>query len=191
VTRTPIAQAVEALQRGLLVGFPTDTVYGIGADPFNRDAVARLFEVKQRDLGSPIPLLGADAEAFAGLAVLEGLSGIDPTLHWPGGLTVVVPKSVDAPPWIGDERGTVAIRVPDHPVALELLRAAGPLAVTSANRSGEAPARTADEARFALGYGAAVYLEGDARLGEASTVVDLSGPHPVVLRQGPVRLDPQ
>jgi tRNA threonylcarbamoyl adenosine modification protein (Sua5/YciO/YrdC/YwlC family) len=191
MTHTPIAPAVEALQRGLLVGLPTDTVYGIGADPFNSDAVALLFRVKERDLGSPVAILGADSDAFAGIAELTGEAAAAADAHWPGGLTVVVPKSVDAPPWIGDERGTVAIRVPDHPVALELLRSAGPLAVTSANRSGDASARTADEARFALGYGVAVYLEGDAHLGEASTVVDLSGSEPVVLRQGPVRLDPK
>lgn len=189
MTHTPLADALAALQRGLLVGLPTDTVYGVGADPFNREAVARLYQVKGRDPAAPIPVLGADAAAFVGIADLADLAAIEG--HWPGALTVVVPKSPGSPEWIGDERGTVAIRVPDHPVALELLRAAGPLAVTSANRSGEPPARTADEARFALGYGVAVYLEGDARLGEASTVVDLSGPSPVVLRQGPVRLGPQ
>lgn len=188
MTHTPIAQAVEALQRGLLVGLPTDTVYGVAADPFNRDAVVRLFQIKERDPGAPIPVLGADTAAFVGIADLATVPAIES--HWPGGLTVVVPKAASAPEWIGDGRGTVAIRVPDHPVALELLRAAGPLAVTSANRSGEPPARTADEARFSLGYGVAVYLEGEARLGEASTVVDLSGPQPVVLREGPVRLDP-
>ncbi|MEX0826967.1 MAG: L-threonylcarbamoyladenylate synthase [Acidimicrobiia bacterium] len=191
MTRDAIADALDALQRGLLVGVPTDTVYGVGADPFNREAVARLYEVKQRDAATPIPVLGADADAFAGIADLSGLGAVDAVGHWPGALTVVVPKSPDAPAWIGDDRGTVAIRVPDHPVALELLKAAGPLAVTSANRSGEPPARTADEARFALGYGVAVYLEGVARLGEASTVVDLSGPDPVVLRQGPIRLNPK
>lgn len=191
MTHTPIAQAIDALQRGLLVGLPTDTVYGVGADPFNREAVARLFAVKQRDPMTPIPVLGADADAFAAIADLSGPAAVDAIGHWPGGLTVVVPKSANAPEWIGDDRGTVAVRVPDHPVALELLRAAGPLAVTSANRSGEPPARDADEARFGLGYGVAVYLEGAARLGEASTVVDLSGPEPVVLRQGPIRLGPQ
>jgi tRNA threonylcarbamoyl adenosine modification protein (Sua5/YciO/YrdC/YwlC family) len=191
MTHSPLAHALDALQRGMLVGVPTDTVYGVAADPFNREAVALLYKVKQRDTQMPIPVLGADAGAFAGIADLTGPGAAEASSHWPGGLTVVVPKSVDAPPWIGDERGTVAIRVPDHPVALELLRSAGPLAVTSANRSGDASARTADEARFALGYGVAVYLEGDAHLGEASTVVDLSGSEPVVLRQGPVRLDPK
>lgn len=189
MTHTPLAQALDALQRGLLVGMPTDTVYGVAADPFDRRAMERLFEVKGRDRGNPIPILGASIDALRKVAVVDGSAADAGGRHWPGGLTIVVPAAEGVPDWIGDERRTVAIRVPDHPVALELLEAAGPLAVTSANRSGEPPAKGADEARLTLGYGVAVCLEGDAGLGEASTVVDFTGVEPVVLREGPVRLD--
>jgi tRNA threonylcarbamoyl adenosine modification protein (Sua5/YciO/YrdC/YwlC family) len=188
MSSSPLNQALDALQRGLLVGVPTDTVYGVAADPFNREAVARLYAIKERDRSNPIPILGSDADAFGSIAVLTGDTAAAAARHWPGGLTLVVPKAEGAPAWIGDDRDTVAIRVPDHPVALELLRSAGPLAVTSANRSGEPPTRTAAEARYSLGYGVAVCLEGEASLGEASTVVDFSGTEPVLLRQGPVRL---
>jgi len=185
---TPLTQALDALQRGLLIGLPTDTVYGVAADPFNRDAVARLYEIKERDPANPIPVLGASVESFGPIAVLIGAAATAAARHWPGGLTIVVPKAEGAPEWVGDERDTVAVRVPDHEVALEVLRLAGPLAVTSANRAGEPPARTSDEARFALGYGVAVCLAGEASLGEPSTIVDFTGDDPVVLRQGPVRL---
>lgn len=189
MSRSRIADALDALQRGLLVGIPTDTVYGVAADPFDRRAMERLFEVKGRDRSSPIPILGASIDSLRKVAVVEGPAADAGERHWPGGLTIVVPVAEGVPDWIGDERRTVAIRVPNHPVALELLRAAGPLAVTSANRSGEPPAKSADEARLTLGYGVAVCLEGDAGRGEASTVADFTGGEPVVLREGPVRLD--
>jgi L-threonylcarbamoyladenylate synthase len=189
MTHTPLAQALDALQRGLLVGMPTDTVYGIAADPFDRGAMERLFEVKGRDRANPIPILAAAEADLSSIAVIDGPAAALAGRHWPGALSLVVPLVVDAPAWIGDDRRTAAVRVPDHPIALDLLRHSGPLAVTSANRSGEAPAQTAAEARSALGYGVAVCLDGEAGHGEASTVVDCTGATPVVLRPGPVRLD--
>ena len=190
MTDPSLTDALDALQRGLLVGLPTDTVYGVAADPFDRDAVERLYRLKDRDRDNPIPVLGADAFAFGRVAVLAGEGADLASRHWPGALTLVVPRSPEAPEWIGDARGTVAIRVPDHPIALALLEAAGPLVVTSANRSGEPPAHDAAGAREALGYGVAVCLEGEAAHGESSTVVDLSTGRPVVVRPGPVRLGP-
>jgi tRNA threonylcarbamoyl adenosine modification protein (Sua5/YciO/YrdC/YwlC family) len=168
---------------------PTDTVYGVAADPFDLAAMDRLFAVKGRDPDNPIPILGASAEALATIAVIDGAAARAAEQHWPGGLTLVVPVAEDVPAWIGDDRRTVAVRVPDHAVALDVLHATGPLAVTSANRSGQPPALTADEARLSLGYGVAVCLEGESGRGEASTVVDFCGSEPVVLRQGPVRFD--
>ena len=189
MTHTPLAQALDALQRGLLVGVPTETVYGVAADPFDRRAMERLFEVKGRDPDNPVPILGASAAALRRVAIVTGAAADAAGKHWPGALTLVVPVADGAPGWIGDARRTVAVRVPNHPVALELLDAAGPLAVTSANRSGEPPARSAAEARVTLGYGVAVCLDGDAGLGEASTVVDFTGDRSIVIREGPVRLD--
>ena len=189
MTRHALADALDALQRGLLIGMPTDTVYGIAADPFDRAAMDRLFAVKGRDQANPIPILAAAATDLAPIAVIEGAAAVAAATHWPGALTLVVPVADGSPEWIGDDRRTVAVRVPGHPVALRVLSATGPLAVTSANRSGRPPAQTAAEARSALGYGVAVCLEGEAGGGEASTVVDFSGGSPVVLRAGPVRLD--
>jgi len=189
MTHTPLADALDALQRGLLIGMPTDTVYGVAADPFDREAMERLFELKDRDRENPIPILAASAAALAAVAVVTGRAADAAARHWPGGLTLVVPVAEGVPAWIGDDRRTVAVRVPDHAVALEVLGAAGPLAVTSANLSGQPPALTAEEARLSLGYGVAVCLEGESGRGEASTVIDFCGLEPIVLRRGPVRLD--
>jgi L-threonylcarbamoyladenylate synthase len=175
--------ALRALREGCIVGLPTDTVYGIAVDPMNHHGVSALFELKGRRDDKPIPILAAsvaDARGFGHVA--ESVKQ-----HWPGALTVVVPRTPAVPHWIGDhERGTVALRVPDHPVALELLAKWGPLAVTSANRSGEPPALDEASARAILGDAVSVYLEGSCPGGMSSTVVDLTGPLPVVLRPGPI-----
>jgi len=162
-------------------------VYGIAADPFSEPAVEALFAAKDRPGVMPIPILVADAVQ----ASLVGALGEDAlaaaSLHWPGALTLVVPRVEDLPEWIGRlESGSVGIRVPDHPVALALLAATGPLAVTSANRSGSPPAADDRSARTALGERVAFYLEGRGAGGAASTVIDLTGSEPEVLRRGPV-----
>ncbi|MCL1599052.1 MAG: Sua5/YciO/YrdC/YwlC family protein, partial [Actinomycetia bacterium] len=109
--------------------------------------------------------------------------------HWPGAVTLVVPRLDTAPPWLGDaQRRTVALRCPDHRVALDLLSQAGPLAVSSANRSDGTPAKGAAEAEEIFGGEILTYLPGDARGGSPSTLVDLTQPSEVVLREGPVRL---
>jgi len=180
---TDLAPALAALHAGLIVGLPTDTVYGIGVDPMNHHAMARLFAVKGRSGEKAIPVLAATLADARGLGLVPDAVAA----YWPGALTVVVQRTPAAPRWVGDhDRNTVALRVPDHPVALEVLAAAGPLAVTSANRSGEPPASDDVAARAILGDSVAVYLEGSAPAGRSSTVVDLSGSEPVVLRPGPV-----
>jgi tRNA threonylcarbamoyl adenosine modification protein (Sua5/YciO/YrdC/YwlC family) len=182
-----LAEAVDAVRAGRIVGMPTDTVYGIAADPFRSEAVRGLFHAKGRQEANPIPVLTADQDQAADLGLLEGEAARMVKRHWPGSLTVVVRRAAGLPEWIGDAvRGTVGLRVPDHPVALALLRAAGPLAVTSANRSGRPPALDHSDARRRLGDSVAVYLPGRAGAGAASTVVDLSGCEARVLRRGPV-----
>lgn len=184
---TTIDAAIVAIRRGLIVGLPTDTVYGVGVDPLNPEAVAALFELKGRPDEKAIPVLAATAAQA--LEIVEIPPEVEDMAleHWPGPLTLVLRRHVQLPDWVGDgERGTVAVRIPDHPVALDLLAASGPLAVTSANRSGDPPALHEAEARALLGSGVAVYLEGSCPGGQSSTVVDMTSVPPVMLREGPV-----
>lgn len=184
-----IEEALAAIVDGQVVGLPTDTVYGIGADPFNPDAIALLFELKGRPAHKPVGILVATVDQAAEIAVIEGAALELASRHWPGALTLVVTPKVVMADWVGDRHArTIGVRVPDHPVALELLTRTGPLAVTSANVSGEAEAMSDREARAVFGDRVAVYLEGWAPGGAASTVVDVTGPGAVVLREGPVEI---
>ncbi len=179
--------ALAALRRGQIIGLPTDTVYGIGADPMQYSAVEQLFAAKQRPEIKPVPILGATMEDLSGLALIDADIGSLASRHWPGALTLILRRAPGVPQWVGDDvRDTVGVRIPDHPLALEVLAAAGPLAVTSANRSAGEPANDAAAAQAALGSSVEVYLPGSAGGGLASTVVDLSGEEPRILRAGPV-----
>jgi L-threonylcarbamoyladenylate synthase len=191
-TRGPaIDEAVHAVSRGELVVLPTDTVYGVGVDAFDADAVARLLAAKGRGRQMPPPVLVADARTLDGLAtdvpaVVRDL--VD--AFWPGALTVIC-RAQPSLVWdLGETRGTVALRMPDSDVALALLRRTGPLAVTSANRTGQPAAVTVAEARDQLGDAVAAYLDGGlAPGGVASPIVDATGPVPRVVRQGALPLD--
>ncbi|MGA7227056.1 MAG: L-threonylcarbamoyladenylate synthase [Acidimicrobiia bacterium] len=181
--------AVEAVRSGEVVGMPTDTVYGIGVDPLNEDAVARLFELKGRPEGKPVGVLAADISQALQLAEIEGAAHELARQFWPGALTLVVRPRVIMADWVGDtQRMTIGIRVPDHTVALDLLGSVGPMAVTSANLSGQADALDDREARMVFGSRVAVYLEGVSPGGQGSTVVDATGTELIVLRQGPVSI---
>ncbi|MDF1594988.1 MAG: L-threonylcarbamoyladenylate synthase [Acidimicrobiia bacterium] len=184
---TTIDAAVAAIHRGLIVGVPTDTVYGLAVDPLNTEAVAALYELKGRPDEKAIPVLVATvAQALEIVDIPPEIEDMA-LRHWPGPLTLVLRRHVELPDWVGErERGTVAVRIPDHPVALDFLSAAGPLAVTSANRSGNPPAQDEVEARELLGSGVAVYLEGRSPGGEPSTVVDMTTNPPRLVREGPV-----
>jgi tRNA threonylcarbamoyl adenosine modification protein (Sua5/YciO/YrdC/YwlC family) len=184
-----IGEAVAAVLDGQVVGLPTDTVYGIGVDPFNLDAVARLFELKGRPEHKPVGVLVGSIEQAMEIADIEGAASDVAAEHWPGALTLVVTPKVVMADWVGDhQRRTIGIRVPDHAVARKLLDLTGPLAVTSANESGGREAMSDQEARDIFGARVAVYVEGTAPGGEASTVVDTTGSHLTVLRQGPIRV---
>ena len=186
-----IERAVEAVRQGQVVGLPTDTVYGIGADPFNLDAVARLFDLKGRPEDKPVGVLVASLDQAREIGVIEGAAEQLAKDHWPGALTLVVTPKVVMADWVGDQvLRTVGIRVPDYRTTNEFLQATGPLAVTSANRSGGPDTRTDVEARAVFGDEVSVYLPGRAPGGEASTVVDATGVELVVLREGPVTLAP-
>lgn len=186
---TEISQAVGHLGAGRLVGFPTDTVYGIAADPYQEEAVLRLAKLKGRDRSKPLAVLVADMDQAISLVKFDDVALDLAEKHWPGGLTLVLRRIESVPHWIGDAHSrTVGVRCPDHPLVLELLREFGPLVVTSANRSGDEPANTADEAAEVLGDGVAQYIDGDSGGVPPSTVVDLTKPAPFVLRQGLVTI---
>lgn len=184
-----VPPAVEAVRSGEVVGMPTDTVYGIGVDPLNESAVARLFDIKGRPEGKPVGILVADMSQALELADIQGPAVALATRFWPGALTLVVRPRVILADWVGDaQRRTIGIRVPDHEAALELLAEAGPMAVTSANLSGQPETLDDREARSIFGSRVALYLEGHCPGGEGSTVVDVTGGEMVILRQGPVSL---
>jgi tRNA threonylcarbamoyl adenosine modification protein (Sua5/YciO/YrdC/YwlC family) len=186
-----VKTAAHSVSTGELVVLPTDTVYGLGADAFTPEAVARLLEVKGRQRDMPVPVLVGSWSTIDGL-----VTNVDTQARnlieafWPGGLTLVVRHAPTLRWDLGDAEGTVAIRMPLHPVAIELLEATGPMAVSSANRHAQPPAQTAAQAREQLGDDVAVYLEdGPAAGGVASTIVDLTGDTPRILRLGAISAD--
>lgn len=184
-----IDEAVAAIAAGLVVGMPTDTVYGIGVDPFDFDAVGRLYELKGRPEHKPVGVLVATLEQAAQIGHLGDDAATLAERHWPGALTLIVAPKVVMADWVGDkQRRTIGIRVPDHDVARSLLERSGPLAVTSANESGGPETMSDQEAREVFGDRVAVYLEGVAPGGEASTVVDATGTRLTVVRDGPVQI---
>lgn len=183
-----VAAALGAVKAGQLVVMPTDTVYGIGADAFDNDAVAALLSAKHRGPDMPVPVLVGSWDTVKGL-----VRDNNETLHalteafWPGGLTIVTHQAPSLPWNLGDTRGTVALRMPLHPLAIDLLQQTGPMAVSSANISGSPAALTAEEARNQLGDAVSVYLDaGEATIGTASTIVDLSDHRPRILREGAI-----
>src|ERR1022692_4560064 len=186
-----LADAVAAVRQGELVVLPTDTVYGVGADAFNPAAVTGLLAAKGRGRDMPPPVLVGTVRAAAALIDDLGPYGKDlADEFWPGGLTLVCHATPTLHWDLGDTRGTVAVRMPLHPVALELLKETGPLAVSSANSSGSASATTAAEAEQQLGESVAVYLDGgECASALASTIVDLTGGLPRLLRKGVISVE--
>lgn len=186
-----LVAAVTAVQHGDLVVLPTDTVYGIGADAFTPSAVSALLTAKGRGRNVPPPVLVGSVRAASALVESLGPFGQDLIDEfWPGPLTLVFRSSPTLKWDLGDTRGTVAVRMPLHPVALDLLRRSGPMAVSSANKHGRPAATTADDAREQFGAAVSVYLDaGSCADSVPSTIVDLTGSVPRVLRSGAVTAD--
>lgn len=162
-----------AIGRGELVVIPTDTVYGLAADAFNAEAVLALVSAKGRTPATPPPVLIGSLPTLDALAEeVHDEVRVLAARFWPGALTIIVPARASLDLDLGETRGTVALRMPDDPIALELLKDTGPLAVSSANRTGEPPATSAAEAAAALGESVAVILDGGARGTVSSTIVD-------------------
>jgi L-threonylcarbamoyladenylate synthase len=186
-----IASAVSAVKDGRLVVLPTDTVYGVGADAFDPAAVTALLAAKGRGRDMPVPVLVGSWQTIDGLAFAVPEAARE-LIHafWPGALSIVVQQAPSLQWDLGEGRGKVMVRMPLHPVAIELLREVGPMAVSSANISGRPPAITADDARSQLGELVGVYLDaGPSQQQAASTIIDLTGPTPHILREGPVGAD--
>jgi L-threonylcarbamoyladenylate synthase len=183
-----IATAAGAVKNGGLVVLPTDTVYGLGADAFDSAAVAALLSAKGRGRDMPVPVLVGSWRTIDGLALSVPTATRDLVrAFWPGALSLVVRQAPSVQWDLGDARGTVMLRMPLHPVAIELLREVGPMAVSSANVSGRPPAADAENARGQLGDLVDVYLDaGPSAQQAASTILDLTGAEPRILRSGPV-----
>ena len=172
-----LAAAEAALRSGQLAVVPTDTVYGLAADAFDPAAVAALLELKGRGRDMPVPVLVGSWQTLDGLttSVPDAARGLVESF-WPGPLTIVLHAAPSLAWDLGDSRGTVAVRMPLHPVALDLLARTGPLAVSSANRTGAPPATDAGAAQAQLGTGVAVYLDaGPSGDPVPSSIVDLTG----------------
>ncbi|SEG58330.1 tRNA threonylcarbamoyl adenosine modification protein, Sua5/YciO/YrdC/YwlC family [Nonomuraea solani] len=186
-----LTEAAAAVRRGELVVLPTDTVYGIGADAFTPAAVTALLDAKGRGRDMPPPVLVGTVRAATALIDDLGPYGQDLIdAFWPGPLTLVC-KANRALSWdLGDTKGTVAIRMPLHPVALDLLKETGPMAVSSANRSGSPAATTAEDAEEQLGDSVAVYLDGGKTTDHTpSTILDLTTAVPRLLRRGAIPVE--
>jgi L-threonylcarbamoyladenylate synthase len=185
---TGMAAAVAAVRRGLLVVLPTDTVYGVGVDAFDADAVQRLLDAKGRGRDMPPPVLVSAATTLEALATdVPGWAHTLTERYWPGPLTIVCRQQPSLRWDLGETRGTVAVRMPQDQVALDLLGRTGPLAVSSANLTGEPAATDADDAERMLGRSVEVILDdGPRSASPASTIVDCTGTRPQVLREGAI-----
>ncbi|MDQ1426532.1 MAG: L-threonylcarbamoyladenylate synthase [Acidimicrobiaceae bacterium] len=187
--RAAIAAAAAILRAGGIAGVPTDTVYGLAADPFRAGATDRLFKLKRRPRTFELPVLVADAEQALTLATtVPAAAARLMDRFWPGALTLVLPRRQDLNADLGSDDATIGLRCPDHPVPRALCREVGPIATTSANRHGDPSAETA-AAVAALGPVVDVILDAGTCSAEASTVVDCTGEEPRLLRQGSVSWD--
>ncbi|MBE7436374.1 MAG: threonylcarbamoyl-AMP synthase [Anaerolineales bacterium] len=190
VPASEISRALEILRKGGIGAFPTDTVYGLGALAFDNAAIESIYTAKDRPLEKAIPILIGD------LSDLDRIGSDIPEMalrfaerFWPGPLTCVIPKKSTLPPAVS-ATSTVAVRIPNHPDALALLRAAGPMAVTSANISGAQNPLTAQDVYEQLQGRIPIILDGGKTPGGIpSTLVDCTGEKPVILREGPITLE--
>ena len=186
--KTGLREAASAVRRGELVVLPTDTVYGVGADAFNSESVGDLLEAKGRGRGMPSPVLIGSPNTLHGLVTNFSESAWELVdAFWPGALTLVA-KHQPSLTWdLGETGGTVAVRMPLHPVAIELLTEVGPMAVSSANLTGHPAPQDCDSAQEMLGDSVALYLDGGPTPDIVpSSIVDVTGDVPILLRAGAI-----
>lgn len=185
-----VAAAVAALAAGDIVGLPTETVYGLAADASNPEAIARVYRAKGRPADHPLIVHVLDAGRARQWAHWSEAAQRLADAFWPGPLTLIFRANPSLAWDLGDTKGTVAVRMPMHQVALDLLRETGPMAVSSANRSGQPPATTVEEAEEQLGDSVAVYLDGGPCADNVpSTIVDLTTAVPRLLRKGAIPVE--
>jgi L-threonylcarbamoyladenylate synthase len=186
--REQVEKGISTLKQGGVVAFPTDTVYGLGASIAIDSAVAKVYRIKERPRHMALPLLLADISQLDEVAISIPTSArLLADKFWPGPLTLVLFKSDSISDIVSGGSKTIAIRIPAHPIPIALARGAGTAIVgTSANLSGNPSALTAKEARNQLGDKVDFIIKGDCPGGMESTVVDLSGETPVILREGAI-----
>jgi L-threonylcarbamoyladenylate synthase len=182
--------AVNALAGGDIIGLPTDTVYGLAADPFHTGAADRLFAVKGRPRNVELPVLVCDeGQALSLCTAVPHSARRLMSLYWPGPLTIVLPRRPDLAADLGEEDATIGIRCPAHPVPLAICRQMGPIATTSANRHREPALTTAQEVAESLGAELNLVLDAGLSSAKPSTVVDCTGEVPRALREGQLSWD--
>ena len=182
--------AVEAINSNQVVGIPTETVYGIGVNPYSQEAVDKIFDLKGRDEDKPLSIL---VSSYYDLQKLDIVSTIPEVveLYWPGPLTIVVETTKEFADGVGTKNPfSIGVRVPDNELAIELLKITGPLAVTSANRSGENDVKSNTEAEEIFGSNVTEYLEGSSVHGSGSTIIDFRVEGGEILREGPLKWPP-
>ena len=189
ISAAQIQQALTVLKNGGIIAFPTDTVYGLGALAFDNAAIESIYVAKDRPIEKAIPILIGDLSDLDQVAVdIPNMALRFADRFWPGPLTCIVPKRKTLPPAVS-ATSTVAVRIPNHPDILSLLRAAGPMAVTSANISGQPSPSTAEEVYAQLNGRIPLILDGGKTPGGVpSTLVDCSGSEPIILREGPITM---
>jgi L-threonylcarbamoyladenylate synthase len=185
-----IHKAALAMKKSGLVIYPTDTVYGLGCDPFNVKAVEKVFKVKGERKSKPLPILASEMKAVERIAHMKKDAKKIAKKYWPGPLTLVVPKKPALPSIVTCNLESVGVRIPNHKVALQLITLCGGLIVgTSANKTGEKPPKTAQEAASQLGERVDIVLDGgQAPLSQESSIVNLTSKTPKMIREGPIKL---
>ncbi len=185
-----VERIVDVLVAGGVVVLPTDTVYGLAALPDDGDAMARLFELKGRAATVPVAVLCATPmQALSIAGTVSSTAAVLAGRHWPGPLTLVLPRDPDLDWDLGEPRSTIGVRCPDHRLVRRVAERTGPIAATSANRHGQPTPSTAADAAASLTGAVELVVDGGEIVGSASTVVDATGPEPVVLREGPIRIE--
>jgi L-threonylcarbamoyladenylate synthase len=184
-----IMVASQIVKRGGVIVYPTDTVYGLGCDPFNTRSVSQLLRTKG-ERRKPLPVLASDMASIQKIAYVPQEVTELASHFWPGPLTLILSKKEILPDVVTSNLRSVGVRIPHHVIAMKLIQGSGGLLIgTSANKTGEKPARTAQEARVQLGNNVDLILDGgETPLGTPSTILDLTSEPPKLLREGPVRL---